>query len=175
MDFKIYDSIFSEFKKTDLAKSYRSTANKEKYVKVMNKLFEELEKEDILDETADEFYEKYMSKPRIIRQGQKYLDLRSTSKPFKSYLLEWINYKMGERKYGVPTIEEPRDAFDPVNLLFKNAGISKKQLMQCAKHKNKLSDEQTKQIKEFVNQIPADMYDSNKTLRAIRDAFSSDK
>lgn len=152
------------FPSSELYRSYRSTSKKDKYTVLLEGLRGKLVKEGLFQMNTDLCIERYMSKPRVITQGVKSLDLRSGDIRFKSSFLCWF-------------FED--DSFcdnitkndDPVSNFLSSHGVSLKQLKQISKHKNRIPANELKQIQDLVAQIPSD--GASRNILNIIETFKS--
>lgn len=129
----------------EFVRGFESTSNKDKYYKLVDALYHTL---NILP-TADETFDDYMSKPRILTQGQRQIDLRAKTPAFKNAFITWLN-TYPNNEFNIAEKEaEPDDARTPIL-----PGVSRKHILQMIKHKNRLTKEQLKQLKETVTTLP---------------------
>jgi hypothetical protein len=160
------------FKKEPLAVSFKSTGKPAKFKKLFDSLYQTLQNEKITGYDRDAFVRAYLSRPRIITQGVRVLDVRNDSTEFSNLLLAWVN-SYGECGFELlPTGDDasllPSPSPDAALLKQMNAaGVTSKNVKKLANNMRRLPPEQQAQLKKLAGEIPADT--SVKVLRELRE------
>ena len=143
----------------DFIRSFKSTSKKDKYYKLLDQLHETL---TIVDDPEKCFF-MYMSVPRILKQGQKTIDLRLDTPTFKTLWNAWmasypndIDFEEGSLVLKVP--ESSPSALP---------GISRKQIKHVIRHRNKLTTDQVKDIRASIK----GMDQNNPLITQLQSAF----
>lgn len=128
----------------EFVRSFQSTTNKDKYYKIVDRFHATLELKDSLEDT----WVLYMSKPRVLQQGQKTIDLRVDTPAFKQALFAWL------KTYPNDFDEiESSETISPNTKLPIIPGLSRKQIAHVIKHKNMLSQDKIKEIQKITKNI----------------------
>lgn len=154
--------LLGEMLETDreFVRSFRATSKKEKYYK----LFEQLHQSLDLSASLSDIWVVYMSKPRVLVQGKKQIDLRRDTSRFKHALFNWL------KTYPNDFEDVDLDLTKPESNKPVIPGISRKQISQMIKHKDRLSSEQMSAVKSAIK-VAQNVQTDDPLFEKLREAF----
>jgi hypothetical protein len=160
------DRLFKEAIACDRAfvRSFQSTNKKARYYKLLDELHKQLAQFD----NVERAWLEYMSKPRILVQGCKTIDLRVDTPGFKAALFEWLRTYPNDFVQPASTGDMTGGTPGSTPAKLGIPGVSRKQLSQMIKHKERVPAAQRKVIQEMLNSMPES---DDILISKLKDAF----